>query len=464
MKCNTWQLPAENFRVFHSLVDKIDNSVIINRRNFIGCIISSVAFTAFPIPLAQSKEKIKVVWHGLSFMETCEDDCANLTRTYPNIYNIFNNEENISKIWKALTSKIRAFGKGAQPFDLIIPSGESADVGQPDVGMVLAVTSEADIGSRYYAEEDRSLLIYEIQCYGIIFEFKNFRVMNSFPIRLWRVDTVRGKRNLNTLRKFFFNTLSGQFAGDEVVLPEIFSKKLKDIDFRATDTLSIRVTKVTITKGMKKWVTKQNKTNKELKSLTGNSLTSAISETAKIGIQPFSVNKSLGDLAVTLASSGADAAIFNQLTLREPDLDIRLKLVGVRVKVKNINANKNSYRVTIGAKITIAQYKYDFRESGGSRELIKETLLETILSQNLMAISLEYATGQWRNDWYWVIDLYHALFEWFFSSVLDQEKIPNMAKGYNRRGKTRLFKFKVVTKDKSKFLSEAAILRKKLLT
>ncbi len=432
----------------------------LSRRDFAAYIATLMAYSAIPFKDARAEGNIKVVWHGLSFME----DHAKLDAAFPNIRKIMKNEDKAAQIYKSVTEKFVSADKSILPIDVIIPTGANPDVGQPDVGMVLAITSEADIASRYYADDKVTLLIYEIQCYGIIFEFKKFKVMNSFPIRLWRADKISGRKNEKSLETWFFKSLSGQGISDGSTLPEIFGKKLKNINFRKTDPISIRVTKVENKKMMVGWVAQQNKTENELKSLAGNSLTSAISETVNIGVQPFSVNKSLGDLAITLSTSGASSEIFNTLDLRDPDLDIRLALRGVVVKVKKKDKHFNTYRISIGVEITAAKYKYEFNQSGGIKELINETLVEPILKQKLRAISVEISTGEWRNDWYWVLDLHHALFEWFFSSIMDEDKIPKMIKGHQRKGKTRKFLFQVYSKDSASFEKQASHLREMLLT
>jgi hypothetical protein len=434
---------------------------LISRREFATYIASALAFSAVPLKGASSAEKLKVVWHGLSFMEQCTDDCANLDIAFPNIRKILKDENDAPKIWKSVTDKFKSVSN-TLPIQIIVPTGANPDVGQPDVGMVLAITSETDIASRYYADDDVTLLVYEIQCYAIVFEFKKFKVMNSFPIRLWRADKISGRKNSGSLKNWIFKSLSGQGIDDGGTLPDIFEAKLKNTNFRQTDPISIRVTNVEVRKMMNGWVSQQNRSVKEIKSLAGNSLTSAISETINIGVQPYSVNKSLGDLAITLSTSGASADIFNTLDLRDPDLDIRLALRGVIVKVKKKDEHFNTYRISIGVEISAGKYEYEFDRDGVGKELIKETLIEPILKQNLRAISIEVATGEWRNDWYWVLDLHHALFEWFFSSIMDPAKSQKMIKGHQRKGKTRKWLFQVHSKDADRFEKEASLLRERL--
>jgi hypothetical protein len=395
-------------------------------------------------------------------MEKCNDDCKNLDLAFPNTRKILQDGTKSPKVWKSITSKFESVNK-AQPIEVIIPTGAIADVGQPDVGMSLVITSEADIASQYYAKDDVTLLVYEIQCYGIVFDFKSFRVMNSFPVRLWRADKISGKKDVNSLTTLFFSALSGQGINDRTTLPNIFGDKLKNINFRKTDPISIRVTEVDVRKMMDKWIVGKGKTVNEMKSLAGNSLTSAISETVNIGIQPFSVNQYHKELAVTLNTSGADSGVYQNWNFRDPDLDIRLVLRGVKLKVKKTNKKFfNKYRITIGVEIIVAKYKYETTTNSGIEE-VKKTLIESILKQKLRAISIEESTDQWRNDWYWVLDLHHALFEWFFTSIMDPTKIPGMTKGQQRKGKTRKFFFQVYSKDKNIFQKEASQLNEKLL-
>ena len=194
--------------------DHLDDILKISRRDFAGGLCALAACAPIPLSVAASEEKLKVVWHGLSYMEKCDDDCVNLDRTFPNIRKIMADEDKAKLIWKPITDSVRSIEKGDLPIEVIIPMGDNPDVGQPDVGMVLAITSEADIASRNYRDsvinEDATLLIYEIQCYSIIFEFKKLRVMNSFPIRLWRADKISGQKKKDSLEDWFFKVLSGQ--------------------------------------------------------------------------------------------------------------------------------------------------------------------------------------------------------------------------------------------------------------
>ena len=270
---------------------------MLSRRQIIRTALSSGIFLSLPISSLRSEEKTNVIWHGFSIMEACDDDCANLARIYPNIYSIYSNTDDKKRVFDALTQQIQSKKPGGDVFDLIIPSAETslqieklAEKGGPDVGWLVGVTSEADIASNYYEAEGKSLLIYEIQCYSIIFNIKNFQVLNSFPMRLLNLDGVDGRKNKKTLRKLFLNALVGGSDGGDA-LPAVFGSKLKNIDFRTADNLSVRVTKVTPTKSMKKWLKVQNKTEKELKSILGNSLTTSVSEAMNIPVQPFSVNK-----------------------------------------------------------------------------------------------------------------------------------------------------------------------------
>jgi hypothetical protein len=432
----------------------------ISRRNFTASIATLMAYSVLPLKDARGESNIKVIWHGLSFVA----DHAKLDETFPIIRKIMKNGANAAHIYKALSAEINLIDKSTLPIDLINPMDASLDVGQPDVGMVLAITSEAVIVSRYYAEENLTLLIYEIQCYGIIFEFKKFRIMNTFPVRLLSIVLLAGRKSEKSLKNLFFKYLSGEGVNNGPTLPKQFGKKLRNINFRKTNPISIRVTKVENRKMMVGWLAQQNRTENELKSLAGNSLTSAISETVNIGVQPFSVNKSLGDLAVTLASSGASTEIFQTLELREPDLDIRLVLRGVSLKVKKKDKRYNTYRMSIGVEITVAKYTYEFSQVGGIKELISETLVEPILKQELRAKSLELATGKWQNDWYSLLELLHALFEWFFSSVMDEVKIPTMIMGHQHKGKTKKTFYRVQSKDSILFEKQASYLRDTLLT
>jgi len=446
----------------NSSVDAEPLFIKISRRDFSAFIPTLLVSIMLPFKGAKSEDKLKVVWSGLGFMGKCNDDCGNLDIAFPNIRKIFRDGTKISKIWKSVTQKLESTNE-ALPIEVIISMGETADVGQKDVGMALVITSEAEIASQYYASDDVTLLVYEIQCYGIVFDLKKFSVMNSFPIRLWRADKISGKKNNESIENLFFKSLSGLGIHDGKTLPEIFGNKLKNINFSQTDAISIRVTKVDVKKMMGNWVVEQSKTVNELKSLAGNSLTSAISETVNIGIQPFSVAEYHRELAVTMNTTGASGKIYNTLDLPVPDLDIRLALRGVKVKVKKTDRKFFSkYRITIGVEITVAKYKYETTTINGFKE-VKETLIETILKQKLRAISIEESTDQWRNDWYWVLDLHHALFEWFFASIMDPTKIPEMTKGQQRKGKTRKFFFQVYSKDKNIFQKEASQLSERLL-
>jgi hypothetical protein len=439
-------------------------STHITRRNFTFLTTSLLFYAALPVGVGHSKDKLRVIWHGLSFMGKCNDDCDNLDKAFPNIRKLLKNEDDARNIWNPISDKIKSLNSSL-PIEVVIP-GRSPEAVNPDVGMVLAITSEADIASQYYPNDDVTFLIYEIQCYGIVFEFKKMRVMNSFPIRLWRTDKISGRKNKGSLKTWFYRALSGENITDEATLPNIFENKLKKIDFKKSDPVNIRVTKVNIRKMMQNWLLKQNKATTELERLAGNSLTSAISETVNIGVQPFSLNRSLADMAVTLATSGAGMEVFESLlNLPDPELDIRLALRGVKLRVKNTNKKYfKNYRITIGVEITIAKYKYIFEETGGVKTLISETLIKPILKQKLRAISIEETTEQWRNDWYWVLDLHHALFEWFFISIMDPDKTSKMLKGMQRKGKTRKFFFQVHSKNEELFMDEASQLREGLKT
>ena len=84
------------------------------------------------------------------------------------------------------------------------------------------------------------------------------------------------------------------------------------------------------------------------------------------------------------------------------------------------------------------------------------------MSQALKATSVEMTSEQWRNDWYWVLDLHNQLFERFFASVMEGDDIPNWVKGVHRVEKSRKWRFKVLTKEPTRFVSEAEALRERL--
>ena len=225
---------------------------MLSRRQIIRTALSSGIFLSLPISSLRSKRKPMLFGTGSALWRpamTIAPTLLGFTQTsIP-----FTVIPTIKRGFDALTQQIQSKKPGSDVFDLIIPSAETslqieklAEKGGPDVRWLVGVTSEADIASNYYEAEGKSLLIYEIQCYSIIFniKFSSAKLVSDASVKFGWSD--EGK--IKNAQKIVSQRSRGRF-GRRRRSPRSFCKLKKY--FRTADNLSVRVTKVTPTKSMK---------------------------------------------------------------------------------------------------------------------------------------------------------------------------------------------------------------------
>ena len=431
--------------------------------------------TLIPLNAAFADEPVKILWNGLGLMRACEKvGCKDLEDYFWNVYPLLKKpngdpaddakviEDNLKEV---LSKRTNTNGG----LNIVWPTVEKQDVGDTNYGMFLGITSDRDIASDYDAKDDRTVLIFELQMYLFVLNIETFEVIQSYPMRFLEFEIVNGKKDADTLSDKMWDLLNGQkHKGAEgrqsYDLPSALVKTVDKIKINTTAPVNVRVTEITSRALTKKWVAspKINKPVADFETIVGSSLSSAVSEKMKIGIQPYMPTDAIADLTQVYAASVTDKStevLQKNLNFAPIGLDLRLVSRGMKVATKPDKRYDKMLRrkVIIGVEIIAGRWDRTYQDN--QRQIQEsETLTEKIFHQRFRAVSLEITGETWSNDWYWVLDMHQRLFSWFFE-LLNAQKYSEIHKGQNVRKRSRQFLLQVVSKEFSKFEAEAKNLR-----
>ncbi|MEC7489962.1 MAG: hypothetical protein VYA17_10285 [Pseudomonadota bacterium] len=454
----------------------------IDRRTFFSCATAFGAGCTFlPLQRAFAGEPVEILWSGLSLMRACPPKskkvrhCSGLEDYFPNIYTILKDEENENVISQQLRDVIEK--QSGQNSDIKIVWGtdkNNYEVKDTDYGMFLGITSDREIAHEYEPEKDVTVLIFELQMYLFVLNVERYEVVQSYPLRFLELDMIKGEINEEVLPDKMWDLLTGKASTTKgqllgigrYDLPTMLPKALAAVHSDNTGAVNLRVTEIDTRPMTRNWVASQNKKVPDFESILGNSLSAAITETMKIGIQPYMPTEAIADLTEIYASTveGKSSAVLQKnLNFAPIELDLRLVSRGMKVKTEQDKRYETikKRKVIIGLEIIAGRWERTYEDK--QRQFVtEEKLVEKIFHQRFRAITLEVVHEAWTNDWYWVIDLHHRLFTWFFEKI-HKGDYPGIFRGQNVRHKSRQFLLQVVSKEFSGFETEAKNLRKALL-
>ena len=443
-----------------------------NRRQFLS-FATAIGLTPTVIPLNEvfADEPIKILWNGIGLMRACaQSRCKDLESYFWNVYPLLKGKNNDAKliddILKDALSKDRNSNRAIK---VVWPTRGNQDIGATDYGMFLGITSDRDIASKYYPAHKKTILIFELQMYLFVLNVETFEVIQSYPLRFLEFEIVNGKKDLDTLVAKMGDLILGEKnTGREGTknfdVPSALINTVSNIQINKTAPVNVRVTKITSRTLTKKWLGSPtiNKSSVEFESILGGSLSTAVSDKMKIGIQPYMPTDAIADLTEIYAATVKDKSsvvLQKNLNFAPIGLDLRMVSRGMKVTTKPNKRYKTmkTHRIIIGLDIIAGRWERTYHDNQRQFEA-KEKLIEKIFHQQFLMLSVEVTKGTWSNDWYWVLDMHERLFSWFFG-LLNEQKYSEIHRGQNVKKKSRQFLFKVKAKEFSKFKLEAKNLR-----
>jgi hypothetical protein len=441
-------------------------SLKLKRRQFLSTAITSAgAFSLLPISGVLAADQRKLIWTGINFMQASGDQkLTPIPKYFPNIYPILEDAKNKQVLYHKIPGEWGSpVGKSATHKIVWAKDTNSANIAEDaDLGIMVAVSSDRAIAQKYYSKFNYTILVYEVQTYLFIFDIEKFEIIQSYPIRIWSYDVAEGKASEDALQSRMLTSLGGKPSQKgQINLPTILQNKLREIDLKDQESVNLRVTTVQSKEMTKKWVNEADQKMADFNAIIGNSLTNAISEKLKIGIQPFAPNGALYKLTTTfIAASGErrDTGYADKLMNAAPiDIEIQALSKGIKVKKTPRPGSDTLFTNKIVMMVEIKVGRWE--KTDGKKPQRKEL----IFKQDLLAISREISTGTFSNDWYYVLDLHQRMFDWFFAEIGKGTDYPKISRGQRDKFKSREFLTRIKTKDYPKFELEAQALRAALL-
>jgi hypothetical protein len=452
----------------------------VDRRQFITAAIASTGvFPLLPISDLLAADQRKLLWAGINFMQASGNKkLTPIPDYFPNIYPILKSEEYGPILYNKIPGKWGApVGKSGTHKIVWVNSENNLDIAKDtDLGIMVGVSSDRAIARKYYPEHDYTILVYELQTYLFIFNIEKFEIVQSWPIRIWSYDMADGRAPENALQSRMLTSLGGTaLKKNQINLPTILQDKLQEIDLKDQKSVNLRVTTMQTRVKPTKWVAKENQKLADFEAILGNSLTNLVSKNLKIGIQPFAPGGALFQMTTTfMGSSGEDKegidkrdTSYTDKLLNAAPIDLEIRAESKAIIVKKIPKPEHGdaafiNKIILMVGITVGRWERTYDDD--QKLVVSDTKLkELVFKQNIMAISQEITTGEFTNNWYYVLDLHERMFNWFFAELAKGTDYPKMSRGRRDKFKTREFLTRVRTKDYPKFEREAIALRAALL-
>ena len=451
----------------------------ISRRQLLSrSLLTGLSASFLSNNIAWAEEKKELLWFGVTFMRSCPKDsgsaCEGMNAYFPHTWPTLNYETGDQTKKKKLEEIVPKLiqdptGKNNNlKITLMTPENDYGGDVKTDLGIFVGISSDRDIAHKYERLTHQVTQFAELQTYVIVFDVEQYKIIQSYPIRFLRLETIAGKSRKGLIEKIQWQTLTGENRKGKS-LPDYLAEATNKLVINRQRPVGIRVTEVTLKKRAKKWLSTERTASgnqpRDYEEILGNTLTTAVSEKLGIGMQPFIATKSI--MNVTLGMTGKSTKTLDKDFNTAPiDWDIRLTAYGTFIKDTKVKGYKSIFdrRIMIGIGITVGKYQRFFEGDNPNNEEIrdKQKAIEIIFKQNLSAVSVERTGGKWSNNWAYTLDLHTRLFEWFFENMKKQ-KYEFLFRGEQQNLETRKFLTKVRSKDFTEFEAQSKRLRKILL-
>ncbi|MBB42790.1 MAG: hypothetical protein CMM44_03390 [Rhodospirillaceae bacterium] len=419
---------------------------------------------------------IRILWTGVTFMRSCPIESASckelddyFPHTWATLSSSVGNSEKIHLLDKVVFRSVAPITGKYNNIRMIFPGPENsfgASI-ETNLGMFVGISSDRDIAHHYVKSENQLVQIAELQTYVIVFDIKNYSIIQSYPLRFVGIDSTQKKNRREFVKKMQWETLVGT-GSNEKSLSRALAKTLKKLVVNQQKPVGVRVTRIQLKGVAKKWLeqepTASKHTESDYREILGNALTSAISEKLQIGIQPFSPADSIMRVTDSMVNKSSELLDkdFNNGNI---DWDIRLTAFGTQIQNKRIAGRKYLFnrRIDIFVGISVGKYKRSYADEQRLIEIKEDQILEKEVFKNKFhAVSIEETTGTWSNNWFYALDLHTRLFEWLFEN-LRKENYALIFNGEQKNLKTRRFLTKAHSHNFSQFKEQAKALRNILI-
>ena len=453
----------------------------LDRRTFL-----SLAGSAFLIPAAASAPskvlsqslREKILWTGVHILQSCSaGEICKVNEEFPRILPILTSKDPL------YLPKINSVCRG----EWGTPIGINRDLQltwqrqennfriDPNVkiGAFIGIAADTVLGAAYTANLDKTLTLYGIQTYLIIFDVDKFEILQSYPMRIMSARDDDGNIGIDNQRiaNDMLNLLGYTPPSEDlerIWLPNLIFENLNKVSLKDNKPVNIRVTDVTVTKFTKDWLLKQNKDQNLYQGFLGHSLTQSISEVFKIGIQPHSPSRATYEITQSFVAGGRNTLLFQKNLNTAPiDLEVRAKVRGIVTKEKPLERYNNAVKektLLILFSIECGRWTRTYSPSDKQRLTpLDITPKEAIFKQEIEILLKELRTDEFGNDWQMILDLQQRAIDWFMKGVYSED-YQNLATGFVQRGDQRFIKMRVNTKEVENFVGQAIALRRNLLS
>ena len=450
----------------------------IDRRKFIGMSGICAAIPAswvFPSSTL-SQTRTKILWTGIHILQSCVsgNECK-VESEFPRILPILNNQEYLPKInivcrgdWGTV------FGKN-QGLQLTWQRRENNYRIDPDVtlGAFVGIAADTVLGAAYTANLNRTLTLYGMQTYLLIFDVDKFKILQSFPMRIMSARDDEGNIGIKDelISSELLNHLGYRPPNKDrknIWLPNLIRENLNKVNPRETQPVNLRVTDVTVTKFTQKWLDKQKKDKNLYQGFLGHSLTQSISEIFKIGIQPHSPSKATLTITESFVGGGRSTNLLQKNFNTAPiDFELRARVRGIVSKEKPLKRYKNAVKkksILILFSVEGGRWARTYAAADKQRIYPPKSIVlkERTFRHEIKILLEELRTDEFGNDWQMVLDLQQRAIDWFVKGLYAEE-YQKLATGLVQRGNQRFLNMRVNAKDVDKFITEAKALRAALL-
>lgn len=448
----------------------------LDRRAFL-----SIASSAFLIPaaaaipsrvMAQSIRE-KILWTGVNILQTCSPgEPCDVKDEFPRIHKILTSEKPL------FLPKINSVCQG----EWGTPIGKNRDLQltwlhqennfsiDPNVriGALIGIAADTVLGAVYTANLDKTLTLYGLQTYLIIFDVDKFEILQSYPMRIMSARDDAGNVGIDNERvQNDMLMLLGHEPPpkdlERIWLPNLIRENLNKLSLKDIKPVNMRVTDVTVTDYTKNWLLKQNKDQSLYQGFLGHSLTQSISEVFKIAIQPHSPSKATYTITQSFVGGGRSNLLFDKNLNTAPiDLEFRSIVRGILSKEKALERYNNAVKektLLIAFIIECGRWTRTYDPSDKQKLTpIVTTLKEPIFKQEIEIRLTELRTDEFSNDWQMILDLQQRAIDWFMKGIYEED-YQNLATGFVQRGEQRFIKMRVNTKEVEKFVGQAKAMR-----
>ena len=450
----------------------------LNRRTFLSITGSTLlipATAAIPSKVLSQSLREKILWTGVHILQSCStgEECK-IDEEFPRIRPILESDKFLPTINSMCRGEWGApIGKN-RDLQLTWHRQENNFRIDPSVkiGAFIGIAADTVLGAAYTANLDKTLTLYGIQTYLIIFDIDKFEILQSYPMRIMSARDDNGnigidnQRISNDMLTLLGYTLPSKDL-ERIWLPNLISENLNKLSLKEDKPVNIRVTDVTVTKFTKDWLLKQNKDQNLYQGFLGHSLTQSISEVFKIGVQPHSASKATYEITQSFVAGGRSTLLFQKNLNTAPiDLELRAKVRGIVTKEKPLERYNNAVKektLLILFSIECGRWTRTYAPSDKQKlSPISITPKEAIFKQEIEILLKELRTDEFSNDWQMILDLQQRAIDWFMRGVYIED-YQNLATGFVQRGDQRFIKMRVNTKEVEQLIGQAKALRSSLL-